>query len=626
MKKHFLLLCAIIMAVCSYGQTWMKKGNLERVPSKAPFTVNKATITPEEGQVWWGYMSETDLSTTNGIGTGAANIPFLAAIYVPANHDVIGGGKVKAVRVYVQSGLGKTMKNVSVWISANKPATLAAADYVQSVASLTDGANDIALDTPFDINGQAFYIGYAVTSSNAYPIMSCGTEDAPNAFLVCAPGNVNWIDLNGNGFGKLAFQILVDGVSLPSYSVSVEDFGTACVVKGGTTTIPVTITNNGEETVNSISYTITTGSNTTEEKTISVSGLQSLAKGIVDIEFAADADTKKLDKTLTITKVNGEANESANNTAHGALITMTEVLPNVPVVEEFTGTWCGWCPVGFEGMQYLHDTYGDQVVLIAVHSSSITGTDPMEISDYSSILNRVDGFPSSFINRTMDLYPHPYNFQIYMPQVLASTTLGGISVQAAWNSEDMKAIKIDTQTKFVYSEDNGNYGIAFVLVEDGLKGTGSTWSQNNYLSGNSDYRDFKFWYESPSSVTGLEFDHVAVGAWNIANGLANSVSATIVADEIQDYSYTADITSKTVIQDKTKLKVVALLIDKSDGSIINAAQTTIDDYTTGINDASSDNAVETARYNLNGHKINAPQHGVNIIRMSDGTVKKVVVK
>ncbi|MBR3399520.1 MAG: hypothetical protein IKH08_07055, partial [Prevotella sp.] len=235
-------------------------------------------------------------------------------------------------------------------------------------------------------------------------------------------------------------------------------------------------------------------------------------------------------------------------------------------------------------------------------------------------------FPSSFINRTMDLYPHPYNFQIYMPQVLASTTLGGISVQAAWNSEDMKAIKIDTQTKFVYSEDNGNYGIAFVLVEDGLKGTGSSWSQNNYLSGNSDYMDFKFWYESPSRVTGLEFDHVAVGAWNIANGFANSVNTTIVADEIQDYSYTADISSKSVIQDKTKLKVVALLIDKSNGSIINAAQTTIDDYTTGINDANIDNVVETARYNLNGHKINAPQHGVNIIRMSDGSVKKVVIK
>ena len=272
-------------------------------------------------------------------------------------------------------------------------------------------------------------------------------------------------------------------------------------------------------------------------------------------------------------------------------------------------------------MQYIHDTYGEQVVLIAVHND-----DPMAISDYNSIVNRVDGFPSSFINRTMDLYPHPYNFQIYMPQVLASTTLGGISVQAAWNSEDMKAIKIDTQTKFVYTHDNGNYGIAFVLVEDGLTGTGSSWAQNNYLSGNSDYRDFKFWYESSSRVTGLEFDHVAVGAWNIANGFANSVNTTIVADEIQDYSYTADISSKSVIQDKTKLKVVALLIDKSNGSIINAAQTTIDDYTTGINDANIDNVVETARYNLNGHKINAPQHGVNIIRMSDGSVKKVVVK
>ncbi len=623
MKKQLLLLCAIMIAACSYGQSLLKKDNLERAPFKVPFKANKANITPEDGQFWWGYMSETDLSTTNGIGTGATNIPFLAAIYVPANHDVIGRGKIKAVRVYVQSGLGKTMKDVSVWISANKPATLAAADYVQSVASLSDGANDIVLDTPFDINGQAFYVGYAITSSNAYPIMCCGNESTPNTLLISAPGRMEWIDAYNEGydFGKLALQILIEGADLPSYSVSPADFGTVCVEKNATTTLPVTITNTGKETVTSISYTITTGSNTTEEKTISTTPIPSFAQGTANIELAADAETKKFDKTLTITKVNGEANGAAKNTAQGTLITVTEKPQSVPVIEEFTGTWCGWCPVGFAGMQYVHDTYGDQVVLIAVHYN-----DPMQTSDYTSILNRVDGFPSSFVNRTVDLYPHPLNFQSYIPVALAHTTLGTIAVNAEWDNEDMSAIKIDTQTKFVYSDDNGKYSIALVLVEDGMKGSGSTWAQTNNLSNNSDYSDIKFWYEAPARVTGLEFDHVAVGAWNIANGFDNSVNTSIVADEIQDYSYTADITSKTVIQDKTKLKVVALLIDKSDGSIINAAQTTIDDYTTGINDASSDNAVETARYNINGHKINAPQHGVNIIRMSDGTVKKVVIK
>ncbi len=38
-----------------------------------------------------------------------------------------------------------------------------------------------------------------------------------------------------------------------------------------------------------------------------------------------------------------------------------------------------------------------------------------------------------------------------------------------------------------------------------------------------------------------------------------------------------------------------------------------------------DNVVEVERYNVNGEKLSAPQVGVNIVKMSDGTVKKVVV-
>ena len=37
MKKQFLLLFAIMVAMCSYGQTW-KKGHLEKAPFKAPLT------------------------------------------------------------------------------------------------------------------------------------------------------------------------------------------------------------------------------------------------------------------------------------------------------------------------------------------------------------------------------------------------------------------------------------------------------------------------------------------------------------------------------------------------------------------------------------------------------------
>ena len=35
---------------------------------------------------------------------------------------------------------------------------------------------------------------------------------------------------------------------------------------------------------------------------------------------------------------------------------------------------------------------------------------------------------------------------------------------------------------------------------------------------------------------------------------------------------------------------------------------------------------EVARYSVDGKRISKPQTGVNVVRFSDGTVKKVVVK
>lgn len=45
-----------------------------------------------------------------------------------------------------------------------------------------------------------------------------------------------------------------------------------------------------------------------------------------------------------------------------------------------------------------------------------------------------------------------------------------------------------------------------------------------------------------------------------------------------------------------------------------------------VDNTSEESSIEVARYNMNGQQIDAPQKGVNIIRMSDGTTKKVYVK
>lgn len=81
--------------------------------------------------------------------------------------------------------------------------------------------------------------------------------------------------------------------------------------------------------------------------------------------------------------------------------------------------------------------------------------------------------------------------------------------------------------------------------------------------------------------------------------------------------------TKLVVPDGTK---AAFQADENWGKFSNIVEAT--EYTTGIRGVSADsnNAVETARYSIGGQAVGKQHKGLSIIRMSDGSVKKVVVK
>jgi hypothetical protein len=600
MKKQFLLLIAIMMATCGYAQSF-----------------------------WWGYFTESmanEMSYSGRLGYGQATA-IDAAIYIPANHSIVGNGTIKALRFWLGDDISKINSDITVWISSTLPSSAQTADYHQAIpkSKVVTRLNEVELTTPFNINNQGFYVGFSFSiSGQSYPIMSYSYDNIENTFFYRI-GNGNWIDFPAEeyNYGLLALQMQIDGVTLPSYSVSVvPDFKTTYALMGTQAPIAINLTNEGSETITSLSYTITTDGNTSDEKTVSILDLPMFESASINFLFNADSETKRYSKALTITKVNGQPNTAANNTASGSMITISEKPVPVPVIEEFTGTWCGWCVYGYTGMEKTYETFGDQVVLIAAHND-----DPMETSDYNPIMALVSSFPSSFINRGIDEYPSASELNYWVKQMLNRTTIGSIQAKAMWTSDAKTEISIDTDTKFVYNDDNGQYGIAYVLTEDGMSGTGSAWAQSNYLSGDSGNEGMEFWEQSPSKVTGLKFNFVAVGAWNIADGVEGSVNGNFKAGEVQHYNFKADISSKSIIQDKSKLKVAALLIDQSTGNIVNAAQVAIQDYDpTAIKDLHSTNATEAARYTLDGRQVSASQRGLNIIRLSDGTVRKVIVK
>lgn len=592
------------------------------------FSVQARIITPAEGQVWWGYFNESDFETgDNTLGTGQA-MTLMAGIYIPANHPQLGKALIEGVRVYFSSSAVSSLSNLKIWISKELPNSAADADVVQTaLGTLTAGANDFKFRDEYEVNNEGFYIGYSVKSTTGY-FIRCGGTDAENAFWIGNPeAGMGWSNLTGSGYGKLAFQILVEGGSFPSDCATAEDFGQQVAVQGQEASVPITITNKGLNPIQTISYTISTeDGKPSEEKNVSLGSLPLNGSKTVNIPFASDAETRKYQKTFTITQIDGKPNTASNPSATGFLITLKDKQPVTPVIEEFTGTWCGWCPRGTVGMQKVHETYGDQVVQIAVHAS-----DPMEISAYSSILNTyADGFPSSITDRQIFADPSFSSLKSVLTQAFKRIPVGAIRLSAYWETSEQKKVVFNTSSQFSYNDDNGKYGIAFVLVEDGLTGTGSNWAQSNYYSGMSTQQagtDMQWWCKQGSSVTGFEYNHVAVAGWSVQNGVSGSVSSKITAGEVQNYTYTGSIASNTLIQDKSKLRAVALLIDRTNGWIINAAQCAIEDDATGVKTIDDGQwTIDNGAYDLSGRKVQTFQKGINIIRMNDGSVKKILVR
>lgn len=558
-------------------------------------------INPGENQVWWGYFNESDFESGDyTIGTGQA-MTLMAGIYIPANHPQLGSASIQAIRVYLPGNVISNLSNMKIWISKELPSKITEADFTQTtLGSLVANANDFKLRTPYEVNNEGFYIGYCVKSTTGY-FIRCGGTDAANSFFVGNPeAGMSWSDLNGNGLGKLAFQILVEGGTFPTNSVTAQDFGQSMVLQGEDASVPVTFTNQGMDPIETISYTISTeGGSTTDEKELSLNSLPLNGSKTVAVPFDQDPETRKYQKTITITQVNGKPNTASKNTASGFLITLKEKQPVTPVIEEFTGTWCGWCPRGTVGMEKVHAAYDDQVVQIAAHSGDV-----MAISDYQSVISTfTEGYPNSITDRRYMADPSYSSLQEVLKMSFARLTQASIALSAEWDSEEQKGVVFNTTTRFAYSEEGGRYGIAYVLVEDGLKGTGSNWAQANYYSGNGT-GEMAWWGKQGSSVSGVEYNHVVVAAWSALNGVDGSVDPVIDADTPQEYSYTASIANKSLIQDKTKLKAVVLLIDRVSGQIVNAAQSPISDYGTGIETVrDTRRAANSEIYDLSGRQI-----------------------
>ena len=380
-----------------------------------------------------------------------------------------------------------------------------------------------------------------------------------------------------NNFPRIIEMELVEGeYDKNAMSVESTDFGKAYAALGGQVVVPVTVVGEGLEPVTSIDYTITTGSDVADYHLDLDDPVNFMMTSEILVPVEADATVGENDKTFTLTKVNGVANEctTENLKAVGKLITVTKKPKVCPVIEEATGTWCGWCSRGIPSLALINKVYKGDVITMAVHGGG--SGDPMIIDNY--VLN-TSAYPSCSVNRSTFVDPYygsngkPFGIQREIEAARRDYVPAGIEMEAEWASDAKQVINVKTTTTFVEDIANANYGIGYVLVANGLKGNTPEWYQSNYYSGSSVKDEvLEPLTKSESKMTDVTFNHIPVAAYEPFEGIEGSLPVTITKDVALTHNYQIDITANTRIQDKEKLSVVALLIDKTDSKIVNAAQ------------------------------------------------------
>lgn len=653
----------------------------------------------DEGLTWFSYFTSNDVAAVgfdalaSGLGVDflAGQNKYNIAFMAPSNYAK---AKIDSVEFFVLSGC--QYDNLTVWVSSVKYETVEGKNYLSfpesadkadakvvipaaDVKAVLDklpanyvGPISVKLPTPFTIPAEGALVGYSYDgkSSDRSIVMAGTSSEAAGCFFQYDyEGERTFESLSSIVGMSSSIQIGLDVSDCEANDASVATDPETTTLINTDQQYPFYVTNNSAKPITQITYHFTIDGEQQPEKTLD------LSSPIESMETVSLPLTKKFEDEgvhtieLTVSKVNDNENVNSATSATYSVIALEKSADRVSVVEEQTGTWCGWCPRGHVALDLLNKQLGDKVVTLAGHyTNSESQVDPMNIlgdnitsqaeafADYgwvamnlSSVLGG-GGFPGAMFDRLIAADPYvgintkkskngTYEFGATALVKAIQEKIpseADFSMTASWADDKNTDIKVDLTTTFNYDRFGSfPYGVAFVLSENGMTGKGATWKQLNYYSklagvnGASDFNnpDMAAWFKGGSYVS-TTYDNVVVQAWNpIGNAAIVDKSQTdIIKGEAIPFSATLKVNSD-LIQNYDNLTLSALLVNLKSYAVVNAAKVVLGKCAAGIEDVNSEaNNNVVSRYNVNGMRINGAQKGLNIVKLANGKVVKMAVK
>lgn len=511
--------------------------------------------------------------------------------------------------------------------------------------------NQVVLNSPYTIDGDAFYIGYQAPMAlqTDYPVLVDGvfstfpyggiyglfqnTED---------DGYYNW----GEMFGTPCLRVELNGENMPQYGAMMNTvYMDQYVQKNEPFQVTFSVVNTGLTSIADVDLSCKVNGELVTPSKVFVLGEESSNEGQVDsdnlaydripfgtvgyvvMEGITSSVTGDVPIEVTVNKLVGaDGNEAASGLSFKTDVLVVEKLFGKNfLIEEYTGTWCGWCPRGIVGMWYMEHNYGNKGFIgIAVHYG---GDDPMVAPTYADLADyyyRTAGYPTCTLNRTGDPFdPNTNNFKAYYDAYYNMPTPAEVSVVAEYD-EVTNSLNATATTQFSLDAQGENYSLAFVVTENKVPGI-----QRNYFSGGKYGETLPGWTEKNEYVA-WNYDEVARFISG-SGGLKDSFPEEIEA--LTPYEYTLEMPLETLLSNVTDVQrctVIVMVLNTVSGEVMNSAKYVINPEA-GVDSlvAEPENGVYKA-YNLQGVKMLETKDPSEINNLPKGFYvvngKKVVVK
>lgn len=532
-------------------------------------TLSASAQTPEG--LCYGYCGD------NFTGIGIPDPPdeyWIAAAFQLTESDVaqFDGCEITGVSIAFSTGRNK---EITIFMTED----LSGTPFFEQGGRVRAGSwNDIHVTgAPKIEKGKPIYIGYRHQVQNPLA-MPVGFDEndtgySDNADYMSYAWNEEGLKSEwkhyGSQFGNAGIRVYLKGdkfsssncipmdVLVPDFSHPGEDFEFA-----------VSFTNASTSVVTDIEIEYQIGEADPEISTFSSLSVAPNSRGEVRLTGNSEEDSFKLPVKARITKVNGEANSSAERWVLSTFANTNGLFMRKVVSEKLTGQNCGYCPRAIVAYDYVREQVGDRFIGIEVHN--YTSAERLYASSYSPMLNHYklvfSGAPSLMVNRDVTNGAGTEKGSLYAAFEKEFTDACQYGITATFK-ESAKADCLDVTATVTSAFDvnNANFAVTFVITEDGLAGQ----QFNGYNSGPG----LPEWL-GKGSIVPWTYDCVARYIHPDWDGIDGSVPATLEGGK--QYSYTVEGMSLGNTLIKKNANVVALLIDKSTGSILNADLVHID--------------------------------------------------